>query len=372
MSKAAAARKLASAAAYGGGGVSALGAAIYGLLRLEATIARRTIGDTRDGAAAGRDRLVRPRPTRPGDQGRAARRLERRGVRRRTGSRRRPGAVLASGARRARGPPGAPALVRRRRRPVRPTSPPRSTGRCRPSPDVAVILIGVNDVTHRVLPGAVGAPPRRGRAPAARGRRRGGRRHLPRPRHGRADRAAAAAGRPRLVAPARRPRRRSRSSRRAAAPCRSARSSARSSRPRPALLFGPDRFHPSADGYRSLAQVLLPSTLAALGLIPSDEAEPEAYRGEGVLPVADRGRPGRRPRPAPSSTAPRSAAPRRGVRGLLGGAAAPPPRSHGHRRGEAPRRGRRRGAAPGDVAGVGQSPTPVGGPGPSRPRRARS
>ena len=34
----------------------------------------------------------------------------------------------------------------------------------------------------------------------------------------------------------------------------------------PALLFGPDRFHPSADGYRRLAEVLLPSTLAALGL----------------------------------------------------------------------------------------------------------
>jgi lysophospholipase L1-like esterase len=54
----------------------------------------------------------------------------------------------------------------------------------------------------------------------------------------------------------------------------------------PALLFGPDRFHPSADGYRRLADVLLPSTLAALGLVREDEAEPEAFRGEGVLPVA--------------------------------------------------------------------------------------
>jgi lysophospholipase L1-like esterase len=53
----------------------------------------------------------------------------------------------------------------------------------------------------------------------------------------------------------------------------------------PAVLFGPDQFHPSADGYRSLAQVLLPSTLAALGLVPDDEAEPETYRGEGVLPI---------------------------------------------------------------------------------------
>ena len=54
----------------------------------------------------------------------------------------------------------------------------------------------------------------------------------------------------------------------------------------PALLFGPDQFHPSADGYRQLAGVLIPSTLAALGLGPADEELPEAFRGEGVMPVA--------------------------------------------------------------------------------------
>jgi hypothetical protein len=54
----------------------------------------------------------------------------------------------------------------------------------------------------------------------------------------------------------------------------------------PALLFGPDQFHPSADGYRQLAGVLMPSALAALGLGPEDEALPEARRGEGVMPVA--------------------------------------------------------------------------------------
>ncbi len=54
----------------------------------------------------------------------------------------------------------------------------------------------------------------------------------------------------------------------------------------PALLFGPDQFHPSADGYRQLAAVLIPSALAALGLGPDDEALPEAFRGEGVMPVA--------------------------------------------------------------------------------------
>ena len=54
----------------------------------------------------------------------------------------------------------------------------------------------------------------------------------------------------------------------------------------PALLFGPDRFHPSADGYKQLASVLIPSCLAALDLLPDDEALPEPRRREGILPVA--------------------------------------------------------------------------------------
>ncbi|HEY6932744.1 MAG TPA: SGNH/GDSL hydrolase family protein [Marmoricola sp.] len=53
----------------------------------------------------------------------------------------------------------------------------------------------------------------------------------------------------------------------------------------PAMLFGPDRFHPSAAGYASMAAVLVPSVLAALGLAPEDEGEPVALRGEGVLPI---------------------------------------------------------------------------------------
>jgi len=53
----------------------------------------------------------------------------------------------------------------------------------------------------------------------------------------------------------------------------------------PALLFGPDQFHPSAAGYRSLVELLVPSTLAALGLVPEDEALPTPLRGEGVLPI---------------------------------------------------------------------------------------
>jgi len=55
----------------------------------------------------------------------------------------------------------------------------------------------------------------------------------------------------------------------------------------PAELFGPDRFHPSAAGYASVAAALLPSVASALGLGPAAEDEPEPFRGDGVLPVAD-------------------------------------------------------------------------------------
>ena len=51
----------------------------------------------------------------------------------------------------------------------------------------------------------------------------------------------------------------------------------------PALLFGPDRFHPSAEGYRALAEVLVPSALNALGF---GEDVPLRARGEGTMPVA--------------------------------------------------------------------------------------
>ena len=45
VGNAGAARKLVAAAAFGGGGLSVVGASLYGLLRAEATLARKTIGD---------------------------------------------------------------------------------------------------------------------------------------------------------------------------------------------------------------------------------------------------------------------------------------------------------------------------------------
>ena len=181
-------------------------------------------------------------------------------------------------------PPRAPAVLRLRRRPVvrpgrpdRPGAADRAPGRRGP---------GRRQRRHpqrAAVP--VGAAPLRGRTPPARRRRRGRGRHLPRPRHRQADRRRRSS---RSAAPGRTdwpPPRRSRWSRRAAGRSRSASILGPEFEAAPAILFGPDRFHPSAEGYRRLVDVLLPSTLAALGFAPDDEAEPEAYRGEGVLPV---------------------------------------------------------------------------------------
>jgi lysophospholipase L1-like esterase len=44
----------------------------------------------------------------------------------------------------------------------------------------------------------------------------------------------------------------------------------------PEVYFGPDRFHPSADGYRAVAEAMTPSMLAALGYGPEDEVGPGA------------------------------------------------------------------------------------------------
>ncbi len=51
------------------------------------------------------------------------------------------------------------------------------------------------------------------------------------------------------------------------------------------LLFGPDRFHPSAAGYARMSAAVLPTVLAALGLAPEEDGLPEYDRGEALLPV---------------------------------------------------------------------------------------
>ncbi|WP_228474116.1 SGNH/GDSL hydrolase family protein [Streptomyces calidiresistens] len=54
----------------------------------------------------------------------------------------------------------------------------------------------------------------------------------------------------------------------------------------PREMFGPDRYHPSAEGYRAAAMALLPTLCASLGVWPEPERV-EPARGESVLRVAD-------------------------------------------------------------------------------------
>ncbi|GEP36072.1 lipase [Nocardioides szechwanensis] len=273
---------MAAAAAFGGGGLSALGGGLYGVLTVEAKLARRTIGNA-DGEApdaTGWYGRGRPGPALKiallGDSSAAGY-----GVDLVTET---PGAVLANGV--------AEHADRRvyLREVCKVGAESSDLGgqidRALPiEPDVAVILIGANDVTHTVLPSqsvrhlsegvrrlvdagvevVVGTCPDLGTIqpimPPLKQVARAWSRRLAAAQTigvikegGRTVSLAAVLG-PEFAAA-------------------------------PALLFGPDQFHPSAEGYRSLATVLLPSVLASLGLAPDDEERPEPYRGEGVLPVA--------------------------------------------------------------------------------------
>jgi len=55
---------------------------------------------------------------------------------------------------------------------------------------------------------------------------------------------------------------------------------------RPREMFGPDNYHPSAEGYATAAMAMLPTVCAALGLWPEQDERPDSRRGEGFLPVA--------------------------------------------------------------------------------------
>lgn len=281
MGTAGAAKKLAAAAAYGGGGLSLLGAGLYGVLRAEAKLARRAIGPTSGEPpdATGWYGRGRPGPALKvallGDSSAAGYGVDR--VVETTG------ALLASG------------LAERANRRVhlrsyavvgaRSSDLDSQIDRALPTePRLAVILVGANDVTHSVLPShsvrhladgvrrlreagvevVVGTCPDLGTVePIPPPLKQVGRAWSQRLAAAQTIATVEAGGRSVSLASILGP----------------------EFEAAPAILFGPDQFHPSADGYRRLVDVLLPSTLAALGFAPDDEAEPEAYRGEGVLPV---------------------------------------------------------------------------------------
>lgn len=54
----------------------------------------------------------------------------------------------------------------------------------------------------------------------------------------------------------------------------------------PAFWFGADQFHPSAAGYHALGEVLVPPTLSVLGLVGDENAILETYNGKQVMPLA--------------------------------------------------------------------------------------
>ncbi len=57
-------------------------------------------------------------------------------------------------------------------------------------------------------------------------------------------------------------------------------------RENPREMFSADRFHPSAAGYAAAAMAIVPSVSAALGHVPAGEVVLDPAREEGMLPVA--------------------------------------------------------------------------------------
>lgn len=281
MGRAAAARKLAAAAAYGGGGLSALGVLLYGVLAAEARLARRAIGEPSGTPpdATGWYGRGRPGPAIKvallGDSSAAGYGVDR--------VEDTPGAHLATGL-------AAQAGRRVHLREFAVVGAESShlaaqVARALPTdPDLAVILIGANDITHTVLP----ATSVRNLSDAVRQLRREGVAVL--------VGTCPDLGTIRPIPPPLKQVARAWSRRLAAAQAiavveEGGRTVSLGAilgpefDAAPALLFGPDRFHPSADGYRALADVMLPSALAALGLGPEAHELPEPDRGEGLRPI---------------------------------------------------------------------------------------
>jgi len=282
VTRASAARKLAAAALYGGGGLSAIGAGLYGVLTAEAKLARKTIGPAREEPppdATGWYGRNRPGPAIRiallGDSSAAGYGVDR--------VEDTPGALIAS------------AVAEHADRRVylrtfcvvgaKSSDLAAQVDRALPiEPDVVIILIGGNDVTHTVRPShsvrhlsdgvrrliAAGAKVVVGTCPDL--------------------------GTVQPIAPPLKQIARAWSRRLAAAQTiavieQGGRTVSLGDvlgpefAAAPAMLFGPDQFHPSADGYKALAGVLIPSVLAAADHETEDEAVLEAFRGEGVLPV---------------------------------------------------------------------------------------
>ncbi|GAA3978573.1 SGNH/GDSL hydrolase family protein [Streptomyces plumbiresistens] len=283
------ARRIAAGAAYGGGGVGLVGAAAMGLVLAEVQLAKRQVGNGTSPhvpQADGRYGSGYTTPGEPplrlvilGDSTAAGQ-----GVRR---SGQTPGALLASGL----------AAVAERPVVLRNVALPGATSDDldrqvalvladpAPVPDICVIMIGANDVTTRM-------PPTRSvrhLAAAVRRLRTAG-----------AEVVVGTCPDLGTIAPVQQPLRwlARRASRQLAA-AQTIGAVEQGGRTvslgdllgpefaaNPRELFGPDNYHPSAEGYATAAMAVLPTVCAALGLWPAEEERPDASRREGFLPVA--------------------------------------------------------------------------------------
>ncbi|GAA5154051.1 SGNH/GDSL hydrolase family protein [Nocardioides marinquilinus] len=276
------ARRVASAAAYGGAGLSVLGAGLYGVLTAEARLARRVIGETSP------DPVPDPSGWYGRGRGGPAVKIALLGDSSAVGYgvdrvEQTPGALLASGV----AEQGDRRVYLRTLCRVGAVSADLDgqIDRALPfEPDVAMILVGANDVTHVT-------PPSQSVRQLSDGVRR-------------LTEAGVAVvvgtcpdlGTIKPIAPPLKQVARAWSRRLAAAQTvavleEGGRTISLGSilgpefAAAPALLFGPDQFHPSAEGYRALVRLLLPTVLAAVGLAPDDEPHLEVTRGASVLPV---------------------------------------------------------------------------------------
>jgi lysophospholipase L1-like esterase len=290
MSAASAARRLAATAAVGGGGLGLLGGTLYGVLRLEASLARRTIGNADEtppdpsgvyGASYG------GLPLRLSVLGDSAAAGYGASVPDETF-----GAFLADG------------LATLAQRPVllqslavvgaRTTDLTGQIAEALPHrPDVVAMIIGANDVTHRVRPSASVAALRE----AVTALRSSGDEETGWPAPQVVVGTCPDLGTVKPIPPPLRQVARRWSQRLAAAQTVACVESGGSSvslgsllgpnfSADPHAMFGPDRFHPSVAGYRSCAIAMLPTVASAVGALPEDGKEPEAYRVEGVFALA--------------------------------------------------------------------------------------
>jgi lysophospholipase L1-like esterase len=295
LSRARVARRIAAGAAYGGGGIGLLGAATVGLVLAEVQLAKRQVGNGNSphppsaeglygesyaGSFASSSGSAEPlRLTMLGDSTASGQGVHR--------ARQTPGALLASGL----------AAVAERPVELRNVALPGAQsddldrqvalvlgdpGRV---PDVCVIMVGANDVTHRM-------PPTRSvrhLAAAVRRLRTAG-----------AEVVVGTCPDLGTIEPVQQPLRwlARRASRQLAA-AQTIGTVEQGGRTvslgdllgpefaaNPRELFGPDNYHPSAEGYATAAMAVLPTVCAALGLWPAEEERPDVSRREGFLPVA--------------------------------------------------------------------------------------